>query len=396
MNYSIENYSIMKSISELLERYVNYINSNTCIQNSTIWLEKRKFSVGCSELYDACGTPKQRSNVVFNKLHGKDLSRISAIIWGHTFESSTKLLCELLLNTTIHTMGGSVKHHSGVVSCSPDGVGILRVPKSLVLDLITQKVEDHYKGKTRFAINQTKVVYPALYINDFKTRKTDWQPTTMTEDNYNDEIELVALYEFKSKYSAPVDHSKTNPGYLFQVLGGIEIIKPVYKIGVLAESNFMQVQKFINHNISICDSHRELGNSVFFGSCKYVIECNSQAIEMLPFEAELLHGKQFTVDYDVVEGPYYFTYGDKVVFSDNGFSEKYNIPPINEPTNIDELNNYFTSLNSHLAISSKKPHYYTLYQIQAMTIKYIAGLEGFIDKMVPYCADIISEVARQK
>jgi YqaJ-like viral recombinase domain len=396
MNNFVENYSIMKSISEVLERYVLYINSNTNIQNSAIWLEKRRLSVGCSELYKACGTVNQRNDIIKNKIYGSDLSRINAIIWGHVFESSTKLMCELILNTKIHVMGGSIKHDSNVVSCSPDGVGILRVPTSIVLDLISQKVEDHYKGKKRFAIKPNGVVYPAILVGDFKTNASNWSPTTMTKDNYNDEVELVALYEFKSRYSKAVDHTKTDPGYLFQVLGGIEIVKPVYKVGVLAEANFSQVQKFYDAKLSVRDSHRESGNKIFFGSCKYVVENNSTAIEMLPIEFELLHGKKFTVDFDVVDGPYFFTYGDKVIFDDNGFSEKYNIPKIDQPTNIEELNNYFDYVNTFLNRSANKPHYYTNYQIEAMTIKYIAGLEGFISKIIPYCADIIDQVARHK
>jgi len=394
MNKFVENYSLMKSIDEGLNRYIEFTNRRTYKPQSADWFAGRSERVGCSELRKACGTLNEREDIINAKLYGMDLSRIKPVVWGNIFESSSQLMCELVLGTKIYNMNGSIHHSSGYIACSPDGVGVVKIPTEYIKDILYKKARHHCTStKTRNVhIDPMPLVHPGICVDNFRPRKQDWEPTQMSKENYYDEVELIALYEFKSPYSRIMEHDKIKPEYLFQVLGGIDVIRPVYGIGVFAEVWFEESIPLLDIGLAIYDQHRGTQNTIYFASCKYIVMKNFTSQKMVPFEIDMVLGMKFMTDYEVVDGPYFFRYGDKVIFNENGFGEKYSIPDIPKPYDVSTLNRYFARLNEHLNAQINKPNYSYIYQLKNMSIKYVSGLEGFADTLSPHCKDLITEV----
>lgn len=381
----------MNTISERLISYINFLNRNTHKQGSQKWLECRKNSIGCSEIYKATRTGKTREKFIHDKIVGTDYSNIIAVIWGNVFESSTKLVTELILNTKIFNINGSIAHPNGVVTCSPDGLGIVRIPKPLIKKLMRQDINGKYSVRRgSYAFDSKQIMQPAILVDGIIPSKNNWKPTSMTSENYQNEIELVALYEFKSRHSRELNHNYIQPEYLFQVLGGIDVIR-ASTIGVYSESWFSTRSPLRDENISINDEHRELESSIYFGACKYIRLNNTITVTMQELDLDDLKGKKIIKDYEIIDGPYFFKYGNKVIFSENGIRETFDIDEPH-PTTVNELNTYFRNFNAKLDKLPNKPNYYAVYQLDKMSIRYISALKGFISLLEPLCKEVLEQV----
>ena len=56
---------------------IDYLNDTNPRQGSKEWLNGRKYSIGCSELYDGCGTPSMKKKLANSKLgKGADISNL--------------------------------------------------------------------------------------------------------------------------------------------------------------------------------------------------------------------------------------------------------------------------------------------------------------------------------
>jgi len=389
MNKTMTN-STMCYLCDSLERYIDYLNYTNPRQGSREWLDGRKYSVGCSELYNACGTPKMKQNLANIKLgKGSDLSHIISIVHGNVYESSTKKVTELILGTKIYSVNGSVKHPNGVVSCSPDGLGVVKLPHNVAFKLIGKKSRDVIKYKNdRFKINSKKMIEPAILVDDNIQHINNWKPAS---DDSND-AKLIALYEFKSRYNKELHFDDIEPGHLYQVLGGISVMKVAYNVGVYAESWF-DIGAFTDRPVVITDVHRKQQGKVYFGSCKYVRLVNETPITMTDLNLYTLKGKKVTLDYSIIDGPCIFKYGDELVFDDNGFFDIYpevsKVPP---PTNIEMFNAYYEQVNDILQTLTNKPSMFTTYQLCRMSIKYVGGLHDFMEIVEPHCKEVLDNL----
>lgn len=384
--------SVMCYLCKYLEKYVIYKNRTNPKQGSLIWLLGRKKSVGCSELYNACGSQIEKQKLINSKNgDGFNISNLIPVIHGNVYESSTRLVTELVLGTKIYTMSGSIKHPNGVVSCSPDGIGVVKLPFDIAINLTTKDIDNHYSYKNdRLKINQKGLVEPAIRVENFQTTGP-WQPPP---DDDKD-VKLVALYEFKSRYSKEMNHKSIQQDHLYQVLGGIEVMSVSYNVGVYSESWFDTGLKYTKP-LAIYDHHRGTTGNIYFGSCKYIKLLNQITITMVELNLYSLRNKRVTVDYEILDGPYCFAYADKFVFHDNDFFELYpevkHVPP---PTCVEMMDVYFDQVNAILGKLENKPSMYTTYRLDQLSIKYVAGLKGFIDLVEPYCREILEQVIDQ-
>ncbi len=385
--------SLMTYINERLIRYVTYMNTIGFKQGSSEWLKNRIYSIGCSELYDAVGTEVKKRKVVDTKLgKGPNLSYIIPVIWGNVFESSTRLVSELFLGTKIFTLNGSIKHKNNVVTCSPDGIGIVRLPLDAAIRLTTKNIEDYYTVKKDiFRFKSDKLIESAITVEFGKSSLNNWSPPTSDSD-----VEFVALYEFKSRRGKPITHDKIQPDHLYQVLGGIEVMNVVYNVGVYVESEF-DTGDFNPIGVVVNDNHRQQRGNAYFGSCKYVTLTDRMNIVMQKLDLNELKGKRITEDYTVIDGPYIFSYGDKVIFDDNGFFELYpELKSIPKPTEVIMLNVYFKQINDLLDRLPNKPTFYETYQLKQLSIKYVSGLKGFVDLLESRCKEVLKTVSENK
>ena len=384
-----ESKSIMSYVCKILEKYVSFMNSMGFKQGSTEWLNNRVYSIGCSELYKACGTPTKQQEIVNIKSgKGPNLSTIIPVIWGTVFESSTRTITELILGTKIFTLNGSIRNKNSVISCSPDGIGIVRLPKQTALDLITKDINDYYTiSKDQYKFKCNKLIEPGILCEFGNTASNNWEPP---QDD--DDVELIALYEFKSRHSKALVHDKIQPEHLYQVLGGIEVMKIVYNIGVYAESWF-KLGDFTNEKTVITDPQRRQQGVIYFGSCKYVFLTGVSNLVMQDLDLRGLSNKRVTEDYNILDGPYIFQYKDIVVFDDNGFFDVYpELKDIPRPSEIAMINVYFKQINDALNKLPNKPTYFANYQLQQLSIKYVSGLKGFLDLLDPICREVLSRV----
>lgn len=395
MNNCSDKYSIMSTIDKMMRRHIEFLNSGTFKQNSTEWTNSRRYSVGCSELYDACSTPKMRQNLVQRKINSTgNLNHLRPIIWGNVFESSARLVASLIFNTTIHEFNGGIKHKNGVNTCSPDGVGLIRLPLSMVSRIFNRHVSQYakykYSGDTEiFRLNSVECIIPGPRMRHAVAVDNSWQPPVMTAANYCDEMELVALFEFKCPFSKEPQHTKIHEPYLFQVLGGTEIMH-VSLIGLLFECWFSEVCAFSRLTDRIIeDPQRQADANVYFAGLKFIDIRDVKCITMTSFELEYVKGKKFSEEYICIDGPYIFACGDKVHF----YADEM---PDNPPQSIEEFNIYCDNLLDAMQQNDEKPNHYLKFELDQFTTKYVPRLEGFIDCVKPYCDDIIKCVQEQQ
>jgi hypothetical protein len=390
MNKVITN-STMCYLCDALERYIAHLNETNPTQGSREWLDGRKYSIGCSELYNGCGTPTMKRNLANSKMgKGPDMSHIISIIHGNVYESSTKKVTELVLGTKIFNVSGSIRHPNGIISCSPDGLGVVKLPVKVAMRLINKKSKDtlFYKNN-RIKVDSKKLFEPAILVDDSIINNFDWQPPS---DDGTD-VKLIALYEFKSRCQKELQFNEIEPGHLYQVLGGIGVMKVAYNVGVYSESWF-DIGAFTNDKVVITDVHRRQQNAIYFGSCKYVKLVDETPITMVDLNLYTLKGKKVTQDYIVIDGPYLFQCGDVITFDDNGFFELYPetacVPP---PTCLDMLNVYYEQVNNILQNSRNKPSMFATYKLNKMSIKYVGGLTDFINHVEPYCKEVLDSIS---
>lgn len=397
MNNSVDNYSIMNTLNQALRNYISILNMDTAEPNTERWHRERSFTIGCSELYNVSGTANQVQTLL-NRKRGMsvDLSRHRAVIWGNLFESSSKLVTEIILDTTIYNVNGSIKHTNIINSCSPDGIGIIKIPVRIWHKLMPANVQHFIKKGKRFSIDAKLLIKPAIIGGYDSWSEGVWQPPTITQDNHLEMLEILALFEFKSPFSRVMEHTKIKPDYLFQVLGGTEIISCT-KIGAFVEVWFSECQLFRESFIPIADKYRSTGR-IYFGACKYINITGMGTSALLLYVPEILYGLKPVQDYQVLDGPYMYNFGDKYVFHNEEFQESYNklynteLPEFERPTNLDEFNIYMAKLNNWISGQTSKPALYTFYQLDQISIKYIPKLEGFIKCLEPYCQSLLSRV----
>lgn len=387
MNKQLTN-KTMCYLCNLLERYIDYLNSTNPRQGSAEWLAGRKYSIGCSELYDGCGTPSMKKKLVKNKTgKGTDLSHIVSVIHGNVYESSTKKITELLLDTRIYTVNGSVKHPNGVISCSPDGLGVVKLPADVAYRLVTKKSSNSVTIKNdRLKIDSKKLFEPAILVDEGIQYNNNWQLPS------DDDVKLIALYEFKSRHKKELHFNDIEPGHLYQVLGGIGVMRVTYNIGVYAESWF-DIGAFTNEPVLVTDVHRNTQGKIYFGSCKYVRLLHEKPITMTDLNLYTLLGKKVTQDYSIIDGPYIFQYGDKFIFDGTEFFQLYpETSTVPHPTNIEMCNVYFEQVNEILQTLSNKPSMFATYKLCKMSIKYVGGLTDFIQRVEPYCKEVLDSI----
>lgn len=395
---------IMSHLNNILERQVTILNMTTHKQNTIEWHENRKLSIGCSELFPASGTKKQIQGIVERKLGiSSNLNFIECIIWGSVFESSTKLVTEIVLGTKIYEVNGSIKHDNNINTCSPDGIGVIKLPKSLINKIVPKNINSYMSGKEkRFKKNKKYAIIPAItasYDDPIELDKIEYLPHGLNNVYGQD---LIALFEFKSPHSRKIDHDDIKEDYLFQVLGGINILS-FTTIGVFAEISFCEVDKFAKNFITLYDNYYDGKDYPFyFGACKYIKIINKQKLEefkdinqMVYYDWNYLKGMTISQDYEVFDGPFLYNFGKKYYFSYEQ-SEFFGLElsDFGFPTNIAEFNEYYQKLNKHLDMQNyeNRPHLFTFYEAQDFSIKYIPKVNGFINKFYSYCKDILDKV----
>lgn len=198
------------SLSEaILRNYIEILKLRSYKQNTDKWLEQRQETVGCSELYDASNTTKSQQKIIKNKCGMSiDISHVMPIIWGNIFEDSVKSFSEIYFKCKIYECPGNIRGSNGITSCSPDGLGIINIP-----------IKNY--------INATKRRTHAKYASGKKQNRYN-KLTNRAFPNHNTKYDfpIRCLFEFKSPISRDLK-SVIKPEYMFQVLGGMNIIENV-------------------------------------------------------------------------------------------------------------------------------------------------------------------------
>lgn len=211
----------LNSLTEsILKNYIEILRLRSYRQNTDKWLQQRQETVGCSELYDASNTTKSQQKIINNKCGMSiDISHVMPIIWGNIFEDSVKSFSEIYFKCKIYECPGNIKGSNGITSCSPDGLGIVNLPIKNYVNAIKRRTHAKYaSGKKQNRYNKlVNRAYP----------------------NYNTKYDFPVrcLFEFKSPISRDLK-SVIKPEYIFQVLGGMNIIENV-ELAAFIECKFV-------------------------------------------------------------------------------------------------------------------------------------------------------------
>ena len=244
-------------------------------QGSEEAMKRRALTVGCSEISKANSTKADKLALIKNKLGLIKQAKAISLAWGHIFEDSCRLATEVLLDCTVYNAPGSIRHKNGFISCSPDGVGVVRVPHSVV-------------NRPPIHVRDLGIARGGKYnfdsVVDFEESLTHYQRyrkinNGMTDDSYSNKVntiyhDRIALFEFKSPISRGL--IKEVPyQYSFQVLAGMNVVD-ICEYGVYSESRFVCCSKeqfgFNDEHIDF-DSGEIDTSLLFHGITPFMIGC---------------------------------------------------------------------------------------------------------------------------
>jgi hypothetical protein len=211
-------------MEEILLLFVKLDSIRCHRQGSLPWLQERKDSVGCSELCNASNTKITKINIIKSKLGLVDsISNTIPIIWGNTFEDTTKLYTEFFMGCNILEVPGSIKRGNYGITCSPDGLGIIEIPLRYFLNICKKTVISDLAKKAGVPQFESMI---------------DFELPQFVVDQRNDFLKLsvFVLFEFKSPISRTLCRSIPKE-YIHQVLGGLGLLKEV-DLGVYSECRF--------------------------------------------------------------------------------------------------------------------------------------------------------------
>jgi len=220
--YNKKIYKEHKLLQLLLSSYLHTVNVLPK-QNGNQWQTNRCRSIGCSEIHLSQGTLNQVKTLIKNKTGcGVPLNYLSSINWGNHYEDDTRRFTEQMFNCKIYTPSGSIPSNNNR-SCSPDGLGIVIVPKEFCKEIYNPKhiqLYDHSKIQNNNTIINLET-FQKYYIHHH------------TNNEYKP---LICLFEFKSPWSRQLSN-KVKPEYTKQVLGGLDIIG-ITSLGIFSECVF--------------------------------------------------------------------------------------------------------------------------------------------------------------
>ena len=232
-------------IELLIRLYISNLEIFYNKQGSVRALTDRRSTIGCSELHEATHTESSKRGLIKKKLRAdSNISTIIPIVWGHAFEPTTKLITSIILNCNIYDAPASIRSKNNINSCSPDGIGQilldLKLFKKLVMNTATAKQLETHRGNYKFD-NIVDFESPHIFYERFR-KLNNGLLTDREKDLINKfYTPTVALFEFKSPYSRDLK-GKINQEYVYQVLGGLEIIN-ICDVGVFSECRFVICSK---------------------------------------------------------------------------------------------------------------------------------------------------------
>jgi hypothetical protein len=198
------------------------------------------------------------------------------LVWGHIFEDTCRSVTQVLLNCNVHEAPGSIRSADGYISCSPDGIGIVRIPHKLigrelkVADLKISRNKYDFSNVVNFA-EPLKQYRRYQRINNSEGDKY----SALVEQMYYNSI---ALFEFKSPYSRVLTNVVPQE-YCYQVLCGLNVMS-ICKIGVYSESRFVTCladqldfsDSYLNFNTGGVDLSLEFhSREPFMVGCKFYV-----------------------------------------------------------------------------------------------------------------------------
>lgn len=396
--------SIMSTLTRLLDTHIILLNMQTFKQNSAEWHKNRKKTIGSSEIFDASGTETSKKKIIDRKRGlGPNLNGVPAIIWGNVMESSTQLVTETLLGCKVRNVNGSIlcqtvldDFGNPINSDSPDGLGVIQIPVEVYREMRPYSIDqlDIY-GQTRFgrkSSDRELLIFPYLSgINQLPPPEQGYSPPV--EGCNLGDIELCAHFEYKSPKSRKIEPGKISDEYLFQKLSGLDIFNRICQIGVFSEVRFSNVNYFSYDPITLYDHHTKKDYPCYFALTKYIFVFG-QSSPMMPYDDKCLQGKTVVQDYEVVDGPYMYNFGNGFVFCDNEIRSKLGDFQCDQPQNVEEFAGYCSELNTFLSQSKKVPNYYMFNQVDEFSIKLIRKVVGFVSNFRDHCIDILQQAAQ--
>lgn len=428
MNFFSDEISIMTLLERYIKNYTNTTNIRTFKQNSELWKQNRRHTIGSSELRDATGTENQREKIIKRKLGlGTDINRMKAIVWGTVLEPLTSLVTSILLGHKIFNINGSIpcdryidKNGKPTNSDSPDGLGVVMIPTSFYNRVMPVYVEQlSIYGKASFDRKTKKeevgkIITPILFgkaiaidiceEHELPENVTTYIPPVMTEGA--DEIELIAHYEFKSPVSRNIELGKMSDAYLFQKLSGTDII-PCCNVGVFSEIRFETTYKFQNIPVVLIDSYRTFQTHyVYFAMTLYtrLLVPHGPTTRIVYYSPMDDYGplSEYTPveDFEMLCGPYMYNFGDGYVFCNEGFESTFGFPEpdIKKPTNLEEFNQYCDSMNSYILTQDEllRVQTHTKFEVAQVGINTVRKVMDFVKNLHPLCVDLLEEVERRR
>lgn len=240
----IRSYISYESFLELLLMYyIGILNISALKQGSVEWLANRSKSVGCSELGKLLTPTIASKKILLLSKLGINRMRdgIPQLMWGHAFECTTKTFTEVFFDCKIFECPGSIPHSRLQITCSPDGLGHVRIPKDIVRFLSQRlSVNDLERSRGKLKLNKSYVSDKSLKI--YNTIKSINNKIIRGGNYTGDEIVLsyyprmIALFEFKSPYSRVLGEIPSD--YCCQVHGGLDVV-PIANLGFYSECRFV-------------------------------------------------------------------------------------------------------------------------------------------------------------
>jgi len=398
---------IMLVLNRILQNYINIINVGTNKQGSKEWHENRKKTIGSSEIYDISGTSSQQSKIVDKKL-GRlpDIYGIDAIVWGNLFESSSKIVTEVIMGCTIYNVNGSIIHTgltdddgNFINSDSPDGLGVVAIPAKLYKDYITPihiSDTDLY-GNSRFPKKtQDRKKFITSFIYATGSGKKITEEYKIPSDSAS-EICMIAHFEFKSPISRKIEPEKISESYLFQKLSGLDVFKSA-KVGIFSEVKFGIVYPFKFSPIKLTDVFRSGSeHPCYFAMTKYIVMLDGSTYQqIMPYNGGDLRDKKATQDYKIIDGPFMYYLGGEFEFRGNNFIAELDLIgyEYEKPNNVDDFNQLCDDINKKLSGSGAK--HYIYHEIQEFSIKIIRKMPGFLENFRDPCIATLDRIKCQQ
>ena len=415
MNFFLGEISIMSMLESLIRGFVKMTNYNTFKQNTPEWMANRRHTIGSSELQEATGTEKQKEKIIERKLGlAQDVSHIKAIMWGNVVEQTTLRVTSLLLGQNIYNINGSIvnkktKDANGrpINSDSPDGLGGVLIPTSIWH--MAQPIDVRQLsifGNTRFSRSAKKEEYKMIVTSllSGESEYFDTEEELLTFPPYvvptvNDqELELVAHYEFKSPVSRTLKKGEMSDNYLFQKLSGLDTID-ICNVGIFSEIRFDVVYRFSGIRVIVEDHCRtKQKHAVYFAMTLYTKlkpprTSDQRARPYSPIEDyNPLEGLSSSTDFDVLCGPFMYDVGSGMTFCNNNFQETFGYAmPFEPPKTIPEFNKCCETFRDTADL-----HTYSYLEVHSLEINLVRKVIGFVTNLQGPCVELLKEVERRR